>query len=268
MKTRLILLCMFCMLSVCSAGAFIFTQGVDERALESKVKQIDEFFSRFNFESGFNVAVAYTVPSDTLAADSVMKTGHLASLLDLERFTVDGKPDSTALEFIGHVIRNNRKINYADSTWCAEATATCVYGGKTYPLNLFLRTQHIRNSMYKWVISDVRSPLFANITDSIGGQAVILPGEHGVSFISLPETVNLNNTSVQSLFGNGYTPDARVVFAWLVADGRLKMKNVTKVRYHFTLDNYHFTVERLEREGTYNNGWLITEIIKTDSIPH
>lgn len=38
------------------------------------------------------------------------------------------------------------------------------------------------------------------------------------------------------------------------------MKNVTNVKYHFTLDDYQFTVERIENDNTGNNGWLINEI--------
>ena len=40
------------------------------------------------------------------------------------------------------------------------------------------------------------------------------------------------------------------------------MQNITKVIYHFQLDAYEFTVERFEKEKSYNKGWLISKIVK------
>ncbi|MFH8141935.1 MAG: hypothetical protein K1V88_00705 [Muribaculaceae bacterium] len=117
----------------------------------------------------------------------------------------------------------------------------------------------MRDVIYKWVITDIDTPLISE-TDSINHSISIMPGAHGSSFITLPETINLNSREIESLFKKDYKPNRLAVFAWLVSSDKIKMKNVTNVKYHFTLDDYQFTVERIENDNTGNNGWLINEI--------
>lgn len=262
MKSRIILLIMLTVLSASHSSAFIFTQAIDEKALMSKVKQIDEFFSRFNLETDCsgNPIDSASVVIDSIPSDSTMRFRNLASLLHIENFVNEKhEPDSLAREFINYVARNNKRIHYADTTWCAEATASFLHSGKTYPIRIFLKTENVRDVIYKWVITDIDTPLIPT-TDSINRSISIMPGAHGSSFITLPETINLNSYAIESLFKKDYEPNRLAVFAWLVSSGKIKVKNVTNVRYHFTLDDYQFTVERIENDTSYNSGWLINEI--------
>lgn len=249
-------------LTVCQSRAFIFTQVVDEQELQCKVKQIDEFFSRFNLETDYMGDPVVARP-DSEAVDSVMKIRNLASLLNIDTFiNSDNKPDSIATEFLEYVARNNKRIHYADTAWCGEAFASLTYEGKSYPVRIFLRTENVRDVIYKWVISDVRTPVMSLLTDSMARQISIMPGAHGSSFITLPETINLNARDVKSFFPKNYTPDRLSVFAFLVSSGKIQIKNVTKVVYHFRLDDYEFIVERFEKGNSYNNGWLISRITR------
>lgn len=253
---------MLTVLSVSHSSAFIFTQAVDEEALMSKVKQIDEFFSRFNLETGCNgnPIDSASITIDSIPSDSIMRFRNLASLLHIENFVNEkNEPDSLAWEFIGYVARNNKRIHYADTTWHAEAIASFLHSGKTYPIRIFLKTENVRDVIYKWVITDIDTPLISE-TDSINHSISIMPGAHSSSFITLPETINLNSREIESLFKKDYKPNRLAVFAWLVSSDKIKMKNVTNVKYHFTLDDYQFTVERIENDNTGNNGWLINEI--------
>ena len=134
--------------------------------------------------------------------------------------------------------------------------------GKSYPIKIFLHTEHVKDVIYKWAITDVESSLFSNPVDSVNSKISIMPGAHGTSFITLPETINLNAVSVRSFFGKNYKPSVLAVFEYLISKGKLKMKNVTEVIYHFRLDDYEFTVERFEKANSYNQGWLISKIIK------
>ena len=79
---------MLTVLSVSHSSAFIFTQAVDEEALMSKVKQIDEFFSRFNLETGCNgnPIDSASITIDSIPSDSIMRFRNLASLLHIENF--------------------------------------------------------------------------------------------------------------------------------------------------------------------------------------
>lgn len=163
---------------------------------------------------------------------------------------------------MNYVIKHDCHINYADTTWYAEAKSSLLIGAKKHPLTLYLRTENVKDVIYKWVIADVESPLFSNLTDSIDSSKSILPGAHGTSFMTVPKTINLNAKSVKSFFRKGYNPCTLTVFDYLISNGSAKVDNVTKVIYHFKLENFEFDVERFEREKSYNKGWLISRIVK------
>ena len=41
---------------------------------------------------------------------------------------------------------------------------------------------------------------------------------------------------------------------------KLKVNPITKVIFHFQLGDYTFSVERIEKEQSYNQGWLINDV--------
>lgn len=248
---------------ICMAEAQIFTQVIDEQELQFKVKLIDEFFRRFNYETDYK-GDAIPARKDSTAIDTVAKRKNLMTLFNLDKFADKNKElDSLSSAFLDYVIKNDKHIHYADTTWQAEAVASFTMAGKSYPIRIFLRTEHVKDVIYKWVIEDVNTTALSCLADFVKSGVSIMPGAHGSSFITLPETINLNAKSVRSLFHKGYKQNVLTVFEYLVATGKIKMQSVTKVIYHFQLDDYNFTVERFEKEKSYNKGWLISEITKT-----
>lgn len=245
-----------------TVNAQIFTQVIDEQELQFKVKQIDEFFRRFNYETDYkDESVAAQV--DSVSVDSVMKRKNLMTILNLDSFMDKNKAlDSIAAGFLDYVINNGKQIHYTDTTWYAEAVSSLIMSGKSYPIRIFLQTEHVKDVTYKWVITGVETPIFSSLTDSLKLQISILPNAHGTAFMALPGFVNLNAQSVQSLFCKDYKPNMLTVFAYLISTGKIKLQSVTKVIYHFQLDDYKFTVERFEKAKSYNKGWLISKIIK------
>lgn len=257
-----ILLLLFVAVIGTKVEAQIFTQVIDEQELQFKVKLIDEFFRRFNYEIDYR-GESITMPTDSVPLDTVAKRKNLMTLLNLDIFAnKNNELDSISTDFLYYVIKNNKQIHYADTTWCAEAVSSFLMNGKSYPINIFLQTEHVKDVVYKWVITDIKTPVLANLTDSITSGLSIYPGAHGSSFMTLPETVNLNAKAVQSLFHKRYTPNVLSAFAYLVSTGKIKLQYVTKVVYHFRIDDYYFTVERFENKQSYNKGWLISNIKK------
>lgn len=261
MKKILLFALLFAVMN--TVNAQIFTQVIDEQELQFKVKLIDEFFRRFNYETDYK-GDPITMKNDSVPLDTVAKRKNLMTLFNLDKFANKEKElDSISSAFLDYVIKRDKKIHYADSTWCAEAFSSFTMGGKSYPIRLFLKTERVQDVIYKWVIEDVQSAAFSSLTDTIKSGVSIMPGAHGSSFITLPETINLNAKSVRSLFHEGYKPNPLTVFEYLVTTGKIKMQSVTKVIYHFHLDDYDFTVQRIEKEKSYNKGWLINDITKT-----
>lgn len=262
MKKIQLLLLLFVAIVSQKTEAQIFTQVIDEQELQFKVKLIDEFFQRFNYKIDYK-GNPISERLGNVPLDTISKRKNLMTLFNLDIFMNDKHElDSVSSDFLDYIIKHNKQIHYADTTWYAEAISSVTMNEKTYPIKFLLRTERVKDVIYKWVIMDVETPLFSSLTDSVATEISIMPGAHGSSFITLPETINLNAQSVKSLFYKNYKPCVLTVFDYLISNGKMKVQNTTKVIYHFQLDTYEFTVERFEKEKSYNKGWLISKIIK------
>lgn len=238
-----------------SINAQIFTTIIDEDALQFRVKQIDEFFTRFNYETDYKGDIP-TNPSDK---EEYKK--NLLTLFNLDSFSNEKhEVDSIVSHFIDYLIDNNIKIHYEDSIWNAEAKSSFLYEGKKYEIVFTLKPERIKSVMFKWVITDIQSPLFAQFPTVPKDTVTISPAEHGIGFMTLPETINLNKTSVGTIYAKDYLRSNLPVFDYLVASGKIKMNAVTKVTYHFHIKDADFDVERIEKERSYNQGWLINKL--------
>lgn len=262
MKNLLVLIFLFALIVTNKVDAQIFTQVIDEQELQFKVKQIDEFFQRFNFETNYK-GESVTEQNDSIPVDTLLKRKGLMTLLNLDTFAnKENGLDSVSTDFLNYVINNDKKIHYTDTTWYAEAVSSFVMDGKCFPIRFTLKTENVKDVIYKWVISSVETPVFDCLTDTVKSVLSIMPGAHGSSFITLPEVLNLNAKNAQVLFEKNYHTNKLTVFAYLLSTGKVKLQNVTKVIYHFQLDDYVFIVERFEKENSYNKGWLISKITK------
>lgn len=246
---------MLFVLSIQQVLAQIMTTVIDETALQFRVKQIDEFFTRFNFETDYKGDKPL---NDTLKEERVK---NMLTLFNLDKYkNPQNEIDSVVYQLIDYVIVNGLSIHYEDSTWYAEAVSSVVYEGKKQPFTYVLKPEQIEKMMYRWVICDVKSPLFLSFKDSQNGKITISPAEHGVAFMSVPETLNLNADKVGTCFAKGYERNNLPIFDFLMFTQKLKVNPITKVIFHFQLGDYTFSVERIEKEQSYNQGWLINDV--------
>ena len=238
-----------------SVRAQIFTTVIDETALQFRVKLIDEFFERFNYQTN------YRGEKTILPYNKEERKNNFKTLLNLNKFSLEkDKLDSISQQFMDYVINNDIKISYEDTTWAAEAMGSFTYMKKNYARALVLRTELVKDCIYKWVVSDIQSPLFDNFPLVPDGALTIPPSDHGISFISLPEMFNLNKTAIANAYQKGYHRNNLVVFDFLMASGSIVMKEIKKVIFHFHLKQFDFDVEKVENDKGYNQGWLINNI--------
>lgn len=260
-----ILLIICCAAALLTTRSQIFTQVIDEQELSYRVKQIDEFFMRFNNEVDYTGSqMTASIDSvESTESDSIRRFKTLASLLNLDKFARNtDRLDSISSEFVDYIINNNIALHYEDTNWCALVTCSCLYNGKNSSITLEMKPEHVKDVIYKWVISDVKGRPVNCMTDSCNMNISIFPGVHGSGFITIPEFVNLNAPNVRALFANGYEPSPLAAFEYLVKTGNLKLKNITDVKYLFHTPMFNFSVERFSKKNSYNNGWLINSIEK------
>lgn len=227
--------------------------------LQFKVKQIDEFMQRFNYD------ITYNGKKPVLENDSIKykadRIKNMMTLFNLDKYMDKNKrPTKLASEFIEYVLENQCKLNYADSTWTAIAKCWCTYQGQKRVIYLHLNVERIKGVEYKWVISEVTGKLFENENLNRDSTLFISPAEHGIGFISLTTLINSNPQAVNSFSSKQHKNDNISVFDFLIASKVLKLISIEKVSYHYDLGEYSFDVERIEKEKSYNKGWLINNI--------
>lgn len=228
----------------------------DESTLELKVKQIDEFMHRLNFD---------TLPNGKAPADSMTvkdRLNNMYTVFRYENFVSDSDaPDSLITNFCNYVINNNLRLNYEDNNWTAEVICDARMDKKPVKISLLLQTENIRDVLYKWVLVNVSADFLKPLTSEPKDSLFISPAEHGISFITLPRIINLSVADVNTVFKKGWSPDPLSVFNYLISTKKLVLNSVDKVIYHWTLGEYSFDVERFEGEDSSNQGWLVSRII-------
>lgn len=255
-KIERCLLLIVSLMSLQSIHAQIFTTVFDEDALQFRVKQIDEFFARFNYETDYKGEK----PNDSANKEEHRK--NLLTLFNLEKFSNEKQElDPILNKFVDYVINNHVKIHYEDTTWCAEAKGSLMFEGKRNDVTFLLKTERTKDVIFRWVVTEVQSPIFNSFPHHSNDSICISPADHGIGFMTLPEMFNYNKASVGTAFAKGYQRDNLVVFDYLMAKGKIKMNAITKVVFHFHLKNIRFDVERIEKDKGYNQGWLINNII-------
>ena len=209
-------------------GQVLMTGHINERLLQGRVKQVEEFMARFNGEEDWLGNAAEYL------ADTLMRARYLRTLFDHGRFPFKGKRlNEQAERFIRYVTLHDCRLSFTDTTWTAEVNCQMVYGGKTFPLTLRLHTVRVDTCQYRWEVGEVGGEV-PDTVRSILLDTRLSPVEHEYGFTGLlPITMK----------------------------GGLRVSKVTGVRYIFhTVPGYAFTIERIERKNSYNTGWLITSL--------
>lgn len=239
-------------------GQASFPHVFDETELQFKVVQIDEFMRRFNYDAAYDGSKPLE-KNDTLYEKERLK--NMSTLFNLAKFgSKQTILDSLSMELFRYVIDNNIRLDYKDSSWYAKVDINAIYNQKKQTVTLYLHPEQIKDNEYKWVIFDVKSSLFK--MESGKDSLLILPSEHGIGFVSLPEKIKLRPRAVNTLFYKGYKYDPLIVFHFLISNQIMKVSTVREVVFHYDLPAYSFDVERIERDKTYNKGWLINSIVR------
>lgn len=240
-----------------SANCFsqILPDSIDERALQFKVKQIDEFMNRFNYD------VSYDGTRVKDRENIELRKKNMYTLFNLDQFGDSlGYPNELVKKFSDDIIRKDIHIHYEDTTWQAELVCEVTFSNKQRKISLLLQTEKIREYEYKWVIANVSGDLFETSDLPEPQKLLISPAEHGINFITLPTTITNHSKAVAALSPQGHREDKLSIFNFLVSHGILKIRSIKEVKYHFNVPNYYFEVERIEKDRSYNTGWLINKI--------
>jgi hypothetical protein len=260
---------LLCWIALGFHGAFAQTTSLDGgfSALEEhnfmlKVKLIDEFMSRFNYELAPD---GKKLKSDSASAKD--KARMIASLFDKEyvlRSKLE-KKNEILNQFIATVVSQPKtfKFRFQDSTWFALAECDAKYFGAKSNVNITLRTEKYGNENLKWVIASAKS-WFLNVQPQVQSPKSLDPVSHETGFSKLCKATEEDRSNISQYAHKGYKSDNLSVFFFLVKNKHLTLNYTTKTTFHcLQVPGYIFKIENFTREGS-NSGWLISEVIPAD----
>lgn len=237
----------------------VFSQFPDDKTIREdfifEVIQIEEFIQRFNFDTTnrlFNYLMI-TEPDVKLNRKSI-----LYSLTNYSDTSISKKDIRKFFELINDS-SNPRYLNFYDQGWYAEVECILQYRDSSYPAKIFLKSEVSDTNTSKWVIVGVKSGLLFLQNDKDTSN-FFSPVSHGTDFVALhnffKDTRNLPN-----YLSKDFALDTLTYFVSLVANRKLKLTEIIKVRYHFTqIPKWIFIVEYFNRREP-NAGWLISKLI-------
>lgn len=254
----LILLTVFVMNSY-FINAQIINTNFNEHALQLRVKQLDEFRKRFNYETD----IQGKKPIDK--NDTLIHKKYIMSLFDVNLYK-----DSTHLKIINsfsnQVISRQTKqnIQFTDSDWYAQVYCSIKYNGLIKKISLILKPQKIKEYEYKWVIIGAYAD-FLNIEPTKKNNGLMLsPVDNEINFMTLADVINNNSVNILNYVNTEFEPDYLSLFLYLVKNKSIQFNTVERILYHFLqIPNYIFVVQHFERNNG-NSGWLVSDIAPAD----
>ncbi|MEO5682164.1 MAG: hypothetical protein ABIQ88_05950 [Chitinophagaceae bacterium] len=245
------------------AQVFTNDAGAREKHFIYEVKQIDEFFERFNNDTGSFIRKAYKTYRVKYSIDRPKLVRSL--------FNYETNSWETVLidNFIKEVTqRNPSRLNFRAPGWYARANCKFDYNGAVTDIPIILRIHTDSENRSKWVIAAVKAGFLKMDAQRAPGaennrpKKFINPASHANNFIELDKALadkeNLDDYFEPAFFSRNNASG----FYNSILNNRLKFLYVKDITYHFLqAGNWIFTVEYFQREAL-NAGWLINSLKK------
>ena len=255
-------------ISYCFLPLFLFSQvysGSDlakDKHFIFQVKEIDEFFERFNDDPGSFIRSVYKTYQ---AKFNLSRSRLIRSLFNNEDKTWD---NDMVNKFVSEITNKQKPVylNFYGGNWYAELT--CVFNDKSssmlIPIIMEIKTS--KNGGSKWMVVAVGpSQLKANATlPEMASSKIktncISPTSHATNFVSLKRAF-ADKENLSNYFEGAYFKKSNMQELYsALLDNQIDFQYVIKIKYHFLFANkWIFTVEDFNREEL-NSGWLISNM--------
>jgi len=220
-----------------------------------KVKLLDDFMDRFNYERNFE--------GEKIKNDDSFKYDRAFMLKSLFEYEYYLKDSSLAQEFTQWILKNNITLDFYSNNWYSVANVTILYNKISYSADLKMQIEsETSDRRAKWVIKDVAAP-FLNV-EKQNTNLFIHPVAHETNFISLSEAFN-NSQDIFEYTDSNFVTSELNIFLFLIKTKQLTLTKINEVSYIFDLQNWSFEVRNYNRMQ-YNSGWLICQLKKTKNV--
>jgi len=254
--------CLFFLItSTLHAQVYKNQEGALEKHFVYEVKQVDEFFERFNDDPHSFIRQIYKSYDRKF---NISRTQLVESLFNYETKSWN---DKITDEFIASVTNTQKplKLNFYDDDWFAEAVCRFQYNSSEIEIPIILRIVTDQNKGSKWVIAGVKpNAIKEDLTpipdNSFNSTVFIQPASHSNNFIALEKALS-DHDNLRAYFDkNFFLGRNSLTFYNAIFNHNARILFVKNIRYHFLqIQNYVFSVEHFERD-TKNSGWLINSL--------
>ncbi len=271
-RTHFLKLLIFISFSICHHRLFSQVISNNNNAKEKhfvyEVKEIDEFFERFNDEKGSFIRgvykahhVKFDIPRERL----------IRSLFNYE---IMSKDSVMINQFVSDITKKKKPIylDYYGDDWYAELTCKFKYNDATIEIPVVMKIEMTQNKGSKWMIvavepSDLKSKIIVTeMTQSKVKTNIISPTSNGTNFVSLKRAFD-DKENLSDYFESTYMKRPNMLeFYNAILNRDIDFLDVIKLKYHFLMaGGWIFTVEDFIREEL-NSGWLINHLEKVSSV--
>jgi len=270
-KTYVLKIWIFIFFLICQHRLFSQVYSNNDRGKDKhfiyEVKEIDEFFERFNDAPGSFLRGVYKAHHIKFNID---RQRLIRSLFNDENRSLDSVMVS---KFISDVTRKKKPIylNFYGGNWYAELTCKFKYNASSIVIPIIMKIETTQNKGSKWMIVAVGSSTLKSKIDvtempqSKIKTKIISPTSHGTNFVSLKRAFE-DKENLSSYFETFYFKRSHMLELYnAILNREIEFLDVIKIKYHFLLaDKWIFTVENFPRE-TLNSGWLINQMQRVSS---
>jgi hypothetical protein len=271
-KTHVLKFLIFIFFSVCHHRLFSQVISNNDNAKEKhfvyEVKQIDEFFERFNDEKGSFIRGVYKAHHVKF---NISRQLLIMSLFNRENISKDSVIIN---KFVSDVTKKDKPIylDYYGNDWYAELTCKFQYNAASIVIPIVMKIEVTQNNGSKWMIVAVGSSalkskiVVTEMTQSKVKTNIISPTSNGTNFVSLKRAFD-DRENLSDYFESAYFKQPKMLeFYNAVLNREVNFQDVIKIKYHFLLaDRWIFTVEDFIREEL-NSGWLINHLREVSSV--
>ncbi len=270
-KTYVVKFLIFISFSICHYRLFSQVISTNDNSKEKhfvyEVKEIDEFFERFNDEKGSFIRGVYKAHHVEF---NIPRQRLILSLFNYENMTKDSLMINN---FISDVTKKKNPIylKYYGDDWYAELTCRFKYNAASIEIPVIMKIEMTQNKGSKWMIVAIGSSalkskiVVTEMTQSKVKTNIISPTSNGTNFVSLKRVFE-DKENLSDYFESAYMKRSNMLeFYNAILNGDIEFMDVTRIKYHFLLDGrWIFTVEDFIREEL-NSGWLINYMEKVSS---
>jgi hypothetical protein len=233
-----------------------------EKHFVYEVKEIDEFFERFNDERGSFIRGVYRAHHVRFDISRQRLIRSLFNYLNMSK-------DSILINsFVADVTKKKKPVylDYYGDDWYAELTCKFKYNTSTIVIPVIMKIVMTQNKGSKWMIvavgpSNLKSKIVVTeMAQSKLKTNIISPTSNGTNFVSLKRAFD-DKENLADYFESAYLKRSNMLeFYNAILNRDIEFLDVVKVKYHFLLaGGWIFTVEDFIREEL-NSGWLINHM--------